>query len=75
MFYIVGCLGAVLASVFMIYFAKRAKDFVKHWVRINEDWVILDRRPNNVSKRKPRHNDNDNKKQLILFSQGLNTRV
>lgn len=74
-FYIVGCLGAVLASVFMIYFAKRAKDFVKHWVRINEDWVILDRRPNNVSKRKPRHNDNDNKKQLILFSQGLNTRV
>ncbi|XP_065062335.1 E3 ubiquitin-protein ligase MARCHF4-like [Rhopilema esculentum] len=40
-FYIVGCIGAILATAFSIYFGKRVKDFFRHWININEEWVIV----------------------------------
>ena len=40
-FYAVGCIGIFLGTLFLIYWSKRAKMFLCHWVELNEEWVIV----------------------------------
>ena len=40
-FYAVGCIGVILGTLFLVYWSKRAKVFLSHWVELNEEWVIV----------------------------------
>jgi len=31
----------ILGTLFLIYWSKRAKVFLSHWVELNEEWVII----------------------------------
>lgn len=30
-----------MGTLFLIYWSKRAKMFLSHWVELNEEWVII----------------------------------
>eukprot|EP00111_Clytia_hemisphaerica_P017887 TCONS_00052913-protein len=40
-FYAVGIIGVILGTLFLMYWSKRAKVFISHWVELNEEWVIV----------------------------------
>eukprot|EP00794_Sanderia_malayensis_P004658 gene4658-5266_t len=75
-FYSIGSFGAIMATVFMLYFARRAKEFIVHWVRINQDWVVCDKASVSVSPTKRLRLLGGPKTQRFLFTtSGVNTMV
>ncbi len=72
-FYSIGCLSAILATIFMVYFGKRAKEYLRQLIRINEVWVVLDKR-STVRQKKTRHGGPKIQK-VVFTTTGLKTMV
>jgi len=36
-----GCICVIGETIFLVYWSKRAKGFLSHWVELNEEWVII----------------------------------
>ena len=41
-FYIVGCIGALLAAIFTVHFGKRSKAVIEEWISMNQEWILPD---------------------------------
>lgn len=61
-FYAVGCIGVILGTLFLVYWTKRARTFINHWVELNEEWVVLSGKKD---KRDEHVNHGNNSKQVL----------
>lgn len=34
-------MGVILGTLFLIYWSKRARIFIGHWIEQNEEWVVI----------------------------------